>query len=311
MSNMDNAAVPSGGAVLTGGPATAADPGGQAPPAVTQWRRTLRRLLRRKMAVAGAVLVVLFLLVALIGPLITGSQTRLGLTDILAGPSGAHPLGTDDLGRDVLARLTGGARVSLLAGVVSTALALAVGIPLGLAAGYYRGWTDSVLMRITDLVLSFPYLVFAVGMAAILGPSLRNVIIALAVAEVPSVVRIVRGETLVLRGQDFVAAAVADGARDAAIMWRAILPNMTNTLIVKATVAIPAGILGEAALSFLGLGVQPPQASWGVMLTSAQQFLAQDPLLAVFPGVAIALTTLGFNLLGDGLRDVLDPRELM
>ncbi|MFI6346962.1 ABC transporter permease [Streptomyces sp. NPDC050560] len=291
-------------------PQAAPAAGAGAPAAARRGRRALRRLLRRKMAVAGAVLVLLFLLVALFGPLIAGSQTRLGLTHILADPSGSHLLGTDDLGRDVLARITGGARVSLLAGVVSTALALAVGIPLGLAAGYYRGWTDSVLMRITDVVLSFPYLIFAVGMAAILGPSLRNVIIALAVAEVPSVVRIVRGETLVLREQDFVEAAVADGARGAAVMWRTILPNMTSTLIVKATVAIPAGILGEAALSFLGLGVQPPQASWGVMLTSAQQFLSQDPLLAVFPGVAIALTTLGFNLLGDGLRDVLDPREL-
>jgi peptide/nickel transport system permease protein len=297
-------------AMDTTGPATADIPAAEDMPPQVSWRRTLRRLLRRKMAVIGAVMVIVFLGVALIGPFAAGSSTRLGLTDILAGPSGGHWLGTDDLGRDVLARICSGARVSLLAGVVSSALAMAVGVPLGLAAGYFRGWTDSVLMRITDVVLSFPYLIFAVGMAAILGPSLRNVIIALAVAEVPSVVRVVRGETLVLRQQDFVQAAVADGTRDFTIMWRSILPNMTNTLIVKATVAIPAGILGEAALSFLGLGVQPPQASWGVMLTSAQQFLAQDPLLAVFPGVAIALTTLGFNLLGDGLRDVLDPREL-
>jgi ABC-type dipeptide/oligopeptide/nickel transport system permease subunit len=294
----------------TTGPATANVPAAEDMPPQVSWRRTVRRLLRRKMAVIGAVMVLVFLGVALIGPLVAGSSTSLGLTDILASPSGGHWLGTDDLGRDVLARICSGARVSLLAGVVSSALAMAVGVPLGLAAGYFRGWTDSVLMRITDVVLSFPYLIFAVGMAAILGPSLRNVIIALAVAEVPSVVRVVRGETLVLRQQDFVQAAVADGTRDFTIMWRSILPNMTNTLIVKATVAIPAGILGEAALSFLGLGVQPPQASWGVMLTSAQQFLAQDPLLAVFPGVAIALTTLGFNLLGDGLRDVLDPREL-
>ncbi|MEW2546986.1 ABC transporter permease [Streptomyces sp. NPDC047002] len=298
-------------AVDTASPAAADAPAAadEAPPQVS-WRRTLRRLLRRRMAVIGAVMVLVFLGVALIGPFVAGSSTKLGLTDILAGPTGAHWLGTDDLGRDVLSRICGGARVSLLAGVVSSALAMAVGVPLGLAAGYFRGWTDSVLMRLTDVVLSFPYLIFAVGMAAILGPSLRNVIIALAVAEVPSVIRVVRGETLVLRQQDFVQAAVADGTGDLAIMGRSILPNMTNTLIVKATVAIPAGILGEAALSFLGLGVQPPQASWGVMLTSAQQFLAQDPLLAVFPGVAIALTTLGFNLLGDGLRDVLDPREL-
>jgi len=280
-----------------------------APAPVTSWRRAGRRFARHRMAVIGAVMVGVFLVVALFGPYVVGSPSRLGLTDILAPPSGAHWLGTDDLGRDVFARLCNGARVSLLAGVVSTALAMLIGVPLGLAAGYWSGWTDSVLMRVNDVVLSFPYLVFAVGMAAILGPSLRNVIIALAVAEIPSVVRIVRGETLALRRQDFVRAAIADGARDLAVMGRSILPNMTNTLIVKATVAIPAGILGEAALSFLGLGVQPPQASWGVMLTSAQQFLAQDPLLAIFPGVAIALTTLGFNLLGDGLRDVLDPRE--
>ncbi len=260
------------------------------------------------MAVAGAVLVLLFLLVATVGPLLAQDPAILGLTHVLAPPSGAHPLGTDDLGRDVLARICNGARVSLLAGVLSTALAMAVGIPVGLAAGFYRGWTDAVLMRVNDTVLSFPFLIFAVGMAAILGPSLRNVIIALAVAEFPSVVRVVRGETMVLREQDFVAAAVADGAGDISLMGGSILPNMTNTLIVKATVAIPAGIIGEAALSFLGLGVQPPTASWGVMLTSAQQFLSQDPLLALFPGLAIALTTLGFNLLGDGLRDVLDPK---
>ncbi|MCI2423019.1 ABC transporter permease [Saccharopolyspora sp. K220] len=260
------------------------------------------------MAVAGAVLVLAFLLLALVGPLVTADPARLGLDHILQGPSAAHLLGTDDLGRDVLARICNGAQVSLLAGVFSTALAMLVGIPIGLLAGFYRGWTDSVLMRVNDVVLSFPFLIFAVVMAAILGPSLPNVIVALAVAEVPSVVRIVRGETIALREQEFVEAAVADGAGDVAIMARTVLPNMTNTLIVKATVAIPAGIIGEAALSFLGLGVQPPTASWGVMLTSAQQFLTQDPLLALFPGIAIALTTLGFNLLGDGLRDVLDPR---
>jgi peptide/nickel transport system permease protein len=285
-----------------------AGPEAPAPAPLPRWRLTVRRFLARKMAVAGAVLVLLFLALALLGPLLTPDPAALGLNDTLARPSSAHLLGTDDLGRDVLARICGGARVSLLAGVLATALAMVVGIPVGLAAGYYRGWLDSVLMRLNDTVLSFPFLIFAVGMAAILGPSLRNVVIALAVAEFPSVVRVVRGETMVLREQDFVAASVADGARDASLMWGAILPNMTNTLIVRATVAIPAAIIGEAALSFLGLGVQPPTASWGVMLTGAQQFLSQAPLLALFPGLAIALTTLGFNLLGDGLRDVLDPR---
>jgi ABC-type dipeptide/oligopeptide/nickel transport system permease subunit len=271
-------------------------------------RRLARRFLRKKMAMCGLVLVALFLLLAIVGPLLAQDYSKQNLTETFAGPSGAHWLGTDDLGRDVLARLASGAQVSLLAGVFATALSLLVGIPIGLLAGYYRGWTDSVLMRVNDTVMAFPFLIFAVGMAAILGPSLHNVIIALAVSHVPSVIRIVRGETMVLRQQEFVDAAVADGATDLTIMGRYITPNLVNVLIVNATVAIPGAIIGEAALSFLGLGVQAPTPSFGTMLTAAQQFLTQDPLLAVVPGVAIALATLGFNLLGDGLRDVLDPR---
>jgi peptide/nickel transport system permease protein len=272
-------------------------------------RRLVRRFRHKKMAICGLALVILFLLLALIGPLVAQDYSTQNLDETFAGPSAAHWLGTDDLGRDVLGRLASGARVSLLAGVFATALSLAVGIPIGLVAGYYRGWTDSLLMRLNDTVMAFPFLIFAVGMAAILGPSLRNVIIALAVSHVPSVVRIVRGETMVLRRQEFVDAAVADGATDIAIMGRYVLPNLVNVLIVNATVAIPGAIIGEAALSFLGLGVQAPTPSFGTMLTGAQQFLTQDPLLAIVPGVAIALATLGFNLLGDGLRDVLDPRS--
>jgi len=270
--------------------------------------RALRRFGRHTMAIVGGVIVVLFLLVAIVGPFLTQDPAAQDLQHVLAKPSGAHLLGTDSLGRDVLARLSSGARVSSVAGVSSALFSTAIGIPLGLIAGYYRRWADAVLMRINDVVLSFPFLILAIGMAAILGPSLRNVVIALTIAEVPSAVRVVRGETMVLREQEFVEAAVADGARDVSIMFRYLVPNMMNTLIVRATVAIPAAIIGEASLSFLGLGVQPPQSSWGVMLTDAQQFLSQAPLLAVFPGLAIALTTLGFNLLGDGLRDVLDPR---
>ncbi|MEV6283946.1 ABC transporter permease [Kribbella sp. NPDC051770] len=285
-------------------PVVAAEPA----PRALRGRRLVRRFLAKKMAVCGLALVVLFVLLALVGPLLAQDYSQQNLNETFAGPSAAHWLGTDDLGRDVVARLASGAQVSLLAGVFATALSMLVGIPLGLVAGYYRGWTDSVLMRLNDTVMAFPFLIFAVGMAAILGPSLRNVIIALAVSHVPSVVRIVRGETMVLRRQEFVDAAVADGATDVAIMGRYILPNLVNVLIVNATVAIPGAIIGEAALSFLGLGVQAPTPSFGTMLTGAQQFLTQDPLLAVVPGIAIALATLGFNLLGDGLRDVLDPR---
>ncbi|WP_433297843.1 ABC transporter permease [Pseudonocardia sp. CA-142604] len=281
------------------------------PPAATasRWQRIRRRFLRRKLAMLGLVLVTAFVLLAVLGPLLTGDPEEQDFSTTLAGPSAAHLLGTDDLGRDVLSRIAHGAQVSLLAGVLSTALALLIGVPIGFLAGFYRGWLDPVIMRINDVLLAFPFLVFAVGLAAILGASLRNVVIALAVAQIPAVVRIARGEALMLRDQDFVAGAIADGARDSTILARYILPNTMNVLIVQATVAIPGAIIGEATLSFLGLGVQPPTPSWGTMLTDAQQYLSQAPQLALFPGLAIAMATLGFNLLGDGLRDVLDPRS--
>jgi peptide/nickel transport system permease protein len=272
-------------------------------------QRLQRRFLRRPMAVLGLVLVAAFVLLALVGPLVATNPFAQDFTATLKPPSGHHLLGTDDLGRDELARIAAGARVSLLAGVVSTALAMVVGVPLGLVAGFYRGWLDPILMRLNDVVLAFPFLIFAVGLAAILGASLRNVVLALAIAQLPAVIRIARGEALVLRDQDFVSGAVADGAPPFVIMFRYLLPNALNPLIVQATVSIPGAIIGEAALSFLGLGVQPPTPSWGVMLTTAQQFLAQAPRLAVLPGLMIAMATLGFNLLGDGLRDVLDPRS--
>jgi len=260
------------------------------------------------MAVIGLVLVAAFLLVAVIGPILAPNPDLQNYNVILQSPSAAHPFGTDDLGRDVLARIVNGAWVSLLAGVMSTAIALVIGITLGLITGFYRGWFDIVLMRIVDVLLAFPFLIFAVGLAAILGASLTNVIIALAITHVPAVIRIARGEAMSLRDQEFVSGAVADGARDFAIITKYIAPNAISAFIVQATVAIPAAIIGEATLSFLGLGVQPPMSSWGIMLTSAQQYLGQAPYLAIFPGLAIALTTLGFNLLGDGLRDTLDPK---
>jgi peptide/nickel transport system permease protein len=275
----------------------------------SRWQRIRRRFLRRRLAMLGLVLVTAFVLLAVIGPLLTGDPEEQDFSTTLAGPSAVHLLGTDDLGRDVLSRIAHGAQVSLLAGVLSTALALLLGVPIGFLAGFYRGWLDPVIMRINDVLLAFPFLVFAVGLAAILGASLRNVVIALAVAQIPAVVRIARGEALMLRDQDFVAGAIADGARDSTILARYILPNTMNVLIVQATVAIPGAIIGEATLSFLGLGVQPPTPSWGTMLTDAQQYLSQAPQLALFPGLAIAMATLGFNLLGDGLRDVLDPRS--
>ena len=272
-------------------------------------RRLWRRFRRRPMPMAGLVLVVAFLLLALVGPLVTGDPSTQDYLATLAPPSGAHPLGTDDLGRDALARIASGAMVSLQAGVLSTLLALVIGIPVGLVAGFYRRWLDPVVMRLVDVTLAFPFLVFAVGLAAIIGPSLKGVVFALGFAQLPAVIRITRGEVLAIREMDYVAAAIADGSSDRHILLRYVLPNCASPLIVQATVAIPTAIIGESTLSFLGLGVQPPTPSWGVMLTTAQQYLDTAPWLAIWPGLMIALATLGFNLLGDGLRDVLDPRS--
>ena len=278
-------------------------------PRARQRARLRRRFLRRPMALAGLLVLFLIALMALAAPLF-GDPGANDFGAVLQPPSAAHPFGTDDLGRDVLARVAYGARVSMEAGVLAAALALVIGVPLGLVAGYYRGWVDLVISRVTDLMLAFPFLVLAVGLAAILGPSLRNVIIALGVTRVPGFIRVTRGEVLGLREQDYVAGAVADGASDARILSRYILPNCLSPLIVQATVTIPEAIIGEAILSFLGLGVQPPTPSWGTMLSSAQGFLSQAPYLALFPGIAIVLATLSFNLLGDGLRDVLDPKAV-
>jgi len=273
-------------------------------------RRLLRkRFFRRPMAVAGLVVVLGFVTAAIFAPLL--APYGAGATDfnaLLAHPSGKHLLGTDYLGRDILSRTLWGARASIQAGFFATMLALVVAVPIGMVAGYYRGWVDTVVARVTDVLLAFPFLILAVGLAAILGPSLLNATLALGIAAVPPLIRVSRGEMLALREEDYVPAAIANGAGDGTIIFRHILPNMTSTLIVQATVTIPAAIVGEAVLSFLGLGVQPPTPSWGTMLQDAQSYLTQAPRLAVYPGLAIVLAALAFNVLGDGLRDILDPR---
>jgi peptide/nickel transport system permease protein len=278
-------------------------------PRVRARRRTISRLKRRPMAVAGLCVVVLFVLVAIFAPLVAPyDPAATNFSSVLQPPSASHIMGTDDLGRDVFSRVVFGARASLAAGVLATLLAMVVAVPLGLFAGYYRGWWDPVISRMNDVVLAFPFLIVAVGLAAIYGASLRNVVIALGISAIPWVVRVTRGEALALREQEFVRAAVANGAGDGTILFRHLLPNMAGTLLVQATVWIPQAIIGEAVLSFLGLGVQPPTPSWGTMLSAAQPFISIDAWLAVWPGLAIFLATLSFNLLGDGLRDILDPR---
>jgi peptide/nickel transport system permease protein len=270
----------------------------------------MRRFARRPTAVIGLVGVSIVLLVGLLAPLIALYNPNTPHYSALLEPPGAagHLLGTDDIGRDMLSRLLVGTQSSLAAGLLATTLAVLLAIPLGMVAGYYRGWVDPTISRITDVVLSFPFLILAVGLAAILGPSLLNASIALAISQVPGFIRIARGEVLGLREQEFVQAAIVNGAPTRVILSRHMLPNILSPLIVQATVAIPASIIGAAVLSFLGLGVQPPTPDWGTMLSDAQQYVTQAPWFALLPGLAIALTTLSFNLFGDGLRDVLDVR---
>ncbi|MFI9773548.1 ABC transporter permease [Streptomyces sp. NPDC051956] len=269
----------------------------------------LRALRKNRLAMTGGVIAGVFVLAALFAPLIAPydpAQPDFG--NVLAAPDWSHWLGTDDLGRDQLSRVVFGARASMQVGVLAVILAFVVGVPLGLLAGYYGKLADSVVSRVTDTMLAFPFLVLAVGLAAVLGPSLTNATIAIGISQIPAVIRITRAETLRLKHVDYVAAAVANGGGDATVLFRHVLPNATSALVVQATVGIPAAIIGEALLSFLGLGVQPPEPSLGVMLSSAQSFLAPAPWMAVFPGLAVVAATLAFNLLGDGLRDVLDPR---
>ncbi|HEX6788950.1 MAG TPA: ABC transporter permease [Gaiellaceae bacterium] len=273
-------------------------------------RRLLRkRFLRRPVAVAGLVVALGFVVLAIFAPWIAPHSS--GYTDfnhVLAKPGGRYLLGTDELGHDELSRVIWGARSSMQVGVFATLLAMVIAVPIGMIAGYYRGWVDTIIARATDVLLAFPFVILAVGLAAILGPSLLNATLAIGVGAVPVFIRIARGETLALREEDYVPAAIANGASDRTIIFRHILPNMTSTLIVQATVTIPTAIIGEAVLSFLGLGVQPPQTSWGVMLETAQDQLANASRLAIFPGIALVLVVLAFNVLGDGLRDILDPR---
>src|SRR5215218_3506845 len=274
-------------------------------------RRLLRkRFLRRPFAILGLLVALGFIIVAIFAPLIAPySNDYADFNALLAKPgTEGHRLGTDELGHDVFSRLVWGSRASIQAGVFATLLAMAIAVPIGLVAGYYRGWIDPVIARLSDVMLAFPFLIVAVGLAAILGPSLRNATIALALGAAPALIRISRGEALSLREEDYVRAAIANGASDVRILRRHVLPNMLSTLIVQATVTIPAAIIGEAVLSFLGLGVQSPDTSWGVMLSDAKDYLGEAPRLAFFPGIAIFLCSLSFNLLGDGLRDVLDPR---
>jgi peptide/nickel transport system permease protein len=272
--------------------------------------RVIRRLRRNPLAVISFSVLVLALFVAVLAPWLapySPEQTDFANTFSPPGTSG-HLLGTDDLGRDVLSRIILGSRASLEVGMLAVATALLIGVPLGLASGYVQSF-DAVISRFTDLLLSFPFLILAVGLAAIRGASLGNAAVAIGIAQIPGIIRVVRSDTLRLKSLDFVAAAVVDGAGDLWVLTRHILPNATSVVLVQATVAIPSAILGEAVLSFLGLGIQPPAPSLGTMLATAQQFAARAPWAAILPGVTIMVLVLAFNVFGDSLRDALDPKE--
>jgi len=299
---------------MAGSAATPAFPlplGGEAaPPRSGVLWRAWRLGRRRPAALAGATVVLLFVVMAVAAPLIaTTDPIRTDWAKIRKAPSWTHPFGTDDLGRDGFSRVVWGARISMQAGVFSIFLAMAIGVPVGLVAGYYRGALDQVIMRITDAWLAFPFLILAIGLVTILGPSLTNATLAIGLGATPTYIRLTRGLVLSTKEEDYVQGARALGAGDLRVMARHILPNVASAILVQATVAIPTAIIAEAVLSFLGLGVQPPAPSWGTMLNAAQQFLEQAPWMAYWPGLAIFTLALSFNLAGDGLRDILDPRD--
>ncbi|MCP1971365.1 ABC transporter permease [Bradyrhizobium elkanii] len=272
-------------------------------------RRAWRRLIRRKGAVLGLTVIALFILLAGFAPLIVPyDPVATSWSLVRKAPSAQHWFGTDELGRDVFARVVFGARASLLAGVISVGIALAIGVPLGLVAGYRGGFIDALISRITDAMLACPFLILAIALAAFLGPSLSNAMIAIGVSATPIFIRLTRGQVMSVKVEDYVEAARAMGNPRWRIALVHILPNILPALLVQATLSIAAAIIAEAALSFLGLGQQPPAPSWGSMLNAAQRFLTSAPWMAVWPGLAIFLVVLSFNLVGDGLRDALDPK---
>ncbi len=269
----------------------------------------VRVLLSSTATTLGVVLIIIVLLIATLGPLFALYQfDEMNLTDKLSGPSAKHWLGTDQFGRDIMTRLFHGAQVSLLVGAGGTAVAMVLGVLLGSAAGYYGRWLDEILMRLIDIVMAFPFIVLAIVLAWVIGPGINNLILVIGILRTPQFARLTRGSVLAIKQKDYVEAARSIGVRNSAILWRHILPNCISTILIYASLSIATAISTEAALSFLGLGIQPPRPSWGIMLAEGQRFMFDAPWIATFPGIAISLTILGYNLLGDGLRDALDPR---
>ncbi len=273
------------------------------------WRSALRRLRRNRGAMVGFYLVILLVAVAALATrLAPYDPIRVTPDSALQPPGAKYPLGTDPLGRDVLSRLIHGARISLRIGLVSVGIAAVLGTTLGLVAGFYGRWLDLAVMRIIDLLLAFPNILLALAIIAILGPSIFNLMIAVGISATPGYARLVRGSVLSARENTYVEAAIAVGCPDSLIIWRHILPNVLAPVIILSTLGMAGAILTGAALSFLGLGVQPPTPEWGTMLSDGRNYLRKAWWITTFPGLAIMITVLSINMLGDGLRDALDPR---
>ena len=256
----------------------------------------------------GLLGVLIFVVVAIVGPILTStSYLAIDIPNRTKPPSLTHPFGTDQFGRDLLARIVYGSRVSLIVGVVSTLIGTVAGVVIGAISGFLGGWVDEVIMRLMDIVLAFPQIVLAIALAAVLGPSLNNVILIVGLLQIPQFARVVRGSVLSIKTTDYVAAARIIGLAETRILVGHVLPNTLGPVLVLASLAIPGSITSEAALSFLGLGVQPPAPSWGNLLADGRQYMLQAPWLATFPGLAITLAVLAFNFVGDGVRDALDP----
>lgn len=279
-----------------------------------EWKRTLERFVQYRPAVVGLFFIILLILVAVFAPTIARHDPYYqDYSSLKSPPSGEHWLGTDALGRDVWARLVFATRVSLSVGLVAVAIYTVIGTTLGAISGYYGGIVDSIIMRLTDIVMTFPALIIIITVVALIGPSLYNIMVVIGLLSWPSICRLVRGQILSLREKEFVISARAKGASDRFIIFNHLLPNVIGPITVAATFGIASAILTEASLSFLGLGVPPPQPSWGQMLTDAQKLtiLSQMPWLWVPPGVMVSLTVLCVNFVGDGLRDAMDPRTLL
>lgn len=273
-----------------------------------RWR-TLRRFLGNRLSTAGALLILALIVVAVAGEwLAPHDPNAINMAARIQPPSATHPFGTDDFGRDVFSRVLVGARVSLLVGLIAVSISLTVGTTLGLMSGFYGKWIDEAIMRFMDILFAFPAILLAIAIVAALGPGITNAMIAIGIVYTPIFARIARGSALSAREEVYVEAARAVGGSDARILSRHVLPNIAAPIIVETSLSMAFAILAEAALSFLGLGTQPPDASWGRMLSEGRAFIQLAPWIGVFPGLAIMLTVMGFNFLGDGMRDALDPR---